>query len=230
MLDVRPAAARGVTRLDWLDSRHSFSFAGYHDPAHMGYRSLRVINEDIIAPGAGFDTHGHRDMEILTHVLDGRLAHKDSTGEGAVIGPGDIQIMSAGKGIRHSEFNPDPGQPVHLLQIWLLPGQKGLPPGYRQKHFDFRDDSLTLIANPEGDNGALQIHQDARIYVGRQRKGHALGYELAHGRHAWLQLAKGALDVNGATLDAGDGIAVSGDTTLDIQARAAAEFVLFDLG
>lgn len=230
MLEVRPAANRGHTRLPWLDSRHSFSFADYHDPAAMGYRALRVINEDIIAPGQGFGEHGHRDMEILTYVLSGTLSHQDSLGHRASIKPGELQAMSAGTGIRHSEWNASTDTPVHLLQIWILPDRKGLQPGYRQKAFNPAPDHLVMVANPGGDNGALKIHQNAWVYVGRPRKGHAIGHELARGRHAWLQIASGSVDVNGASLDAGDGVAISGDSNVDVQALSDAEFLLFDLG
>ena len=230
MLDVRPAASRGHTQLPWLDSRHGFSFADYHDPAAMGYRALRVINEDIIAPGQGFGEHGHRDMEILTYILSGTLTHQDSLGHRATIRPGELQIMSAGTGIRHSEWNASTDTPVHLLQIWIMPAQHRLRPDYRQKAFDLAADHLVMVANPGGDNGALKIYQNAWVYVGRPRKGRAVGHELARGRHAWLQVASGRVDVNGASLDPGDGAAISGDSNLDVQALTDAEFLLFDLG
>jgi redox-sensitive bicupin YhaK (pirin superfamily) len=232
MITVRPARARGHADHGWLDSHHTFSFGNYYDPAQMGFGPLRVINEDRVEPGAGFDTHGHRDMEILSVVLDGALEHKDSIGTGSVIRPGDVQRMSAGSGIRHSEFNHSKAAPVHFLQIWLLPEQQGIAPGYEQKHFADADkrDRLRLIASPDGSDGSLTVHQDAAIYTSVLTPGAELAHALAPGRKAWLQVARGGVAVNGAELTAGDGVAVEGEPTLTITGRADdAEILLFDL-
>lgn len=231
MIRKRPAEARGVGRRSWLDSRHSFSFADYYDPEHMGFRALRVINEDRIAPKGGFPTHGHRDMEILTYVLEGRLAHKDSLGNGSAIEPGEAQLMHAGTGIEHSEFNASDSEPVHLLQIWLLPDKAGHEPGYQQKKFplDTEDGGLTLIASRDGAGGSLVIHQDTRVYAGRPKAGESATLELADGRHAWVQVARGAVDLNGVGLTAGDGAAVTEETALEIRAQEDSEVLVFDL-
>ena len=231
MLTIRPAASRGRTAIDWLDSWHTFSFGEYHDPQWRGFRSLRVINDDRVAPGGGFDTHPHRDMEIITWVLSGALEHRDSLGNGSVIRPGDMQRMTAGTGILHSEFNPSPTEAVHLLQIWLFPDRKGLPPGYEQRAFPPAElqNALRLVASRDGRDGSVTIHQDADVYAATLDGGRSLRHELAAGRHAWLQVAGGNVVVNGRELKAGDGAAASDVSSLEIAARDAAELVLFDL-
>lgn len=232
MLTLRPAAERGRTLLDWLDSRHSFSFGAYHDPRHRGFRSLRVINDDIVAPGAGFGTHPHADMEIVTYVLAGRLRHRDSTGAGGVLEHGDVQAMSAGAGIEHSEVNDSADEPVRFLQIWLRPARAGLAPAYGQRRFPIveRAGSLVPIVAPHGAEGdALPIHQDARIYAARLRPGDAVRHDLAPGRHAWIQVARGALAANGHELREGDGAAVSDEPALELRTDREAEVLVFDL-
>ena len=231
MIAVRPAAERGHADHGWLDTRHTFSFASYHDPRHMGFRSLRVINEDRVKPGEGFGTHAHRDMEILTWVLDGALGHKDSMGNGSVIRPGDLQRMSAGTGVTHSEFNPSPEAPVHFLQIWLQPRERGLPPGYEQKRFppEERRGRLRLVAAGDGRDGAVTIHQDADLWTALLQPGESVRHALAPGRYAWLHVARGAVSLNGSTLGAGDGAAVSDEAALEIAGAAKAEVMLFDL-
>jgi quercetin 2,3-dioxygenase len=232
MITVRPASERGVANLGWLDSRHSFSFGHYYDPAHMGFGPLRVINEDRVRAGAGFDTHGHRDMEIISYVLEGALAHKDSIGTGSVIRPGDVQRMSAGSGIRHSEFNDSDSDPVHFLQIWLLPDREGLAPSYEQKTFADSDkhNRLRLVASRDGRDGSVRIHQDADIYASLLDKDAAVTHALANGRRGWMQVVRGAVEVNGKTLRAGDGAAASDLPALTVTATAdVSEFLLFDL-
>ena len=230
MIDVRRADARGHSRLAWLDSRHSFSFGEYYDPAHMGFRALRVINDDRIAPGAGFDTHPHRDMEIVTYVLDGALQHRDSLGTGSVIRPGEVQRMSAGTGIRHSEFNASATEPVHLLQIWILPATAGIEPGYEQRLLPpGTRGGLALVASPDGRDGSLTVHQDVRVYAAQLAPGDAVTHAPAGGRHAWLHVARGSVSVNGQALHAGDGAAVSDEAQLTLRADDAAEVLLFDL-
>jgi redox-sensitive bicupin YhaK (pirin superfamily) len=231
MMVIRPGAARGHFDHGWLDTYHTFSFASYHDPEHMGFRSLRVINEDRVKAGEGFGTHAHRDMEILTWVLEGALAHKDGMGHGSVIRPGDIQRMSAGTGVTHSEFNPSPDERVHFLQIWLLPSERGLPPGYEQKHFapEERRGRLRLIAARDGRGGAVTIHQDADLWTSLLTSGEAVRHALVPGRYAWVHVARGSVTVNARALGAGDGAAVSDETTLEIAATADAELMLFDL-
>lgn len=232
MLTVRKANDRGASQFGWLDSKHTFSFGGYMDPGHMGFSNLRVINEDRVAPGAGFGTHGHRDMEILSYVLEGELAHKDSMGTGSVIRPGDLQRMSAGTGVMHSEMNASADQPVHFLQIWLLPESKGIAPGYEQKHFESaeRQDQWRLIGSRDGRDGSVTIHQDVSLYTATLEAGTKLTYELATGRRAWLQVTRGAVTVEGESLKAGDGVAA-----VDLSAIALAstqentEVLLFDL-
>lgn len=228
MIRLRPAEERGETKIGWLDSRHSFSFNDYYDPAHMNFRSLRVINEDWVAPGQGFGTHPHRDMEILTYVLEGALEHRDSMGTGAVIRPGELQKMSAGTGITHSEFNPSPKSPVHLLQIWIQPDRKGLKPAYEQHTFSNGelDGGFQLIAGPQG---AISIHQDADLYAARLEAGQQTAHSLKPGRHAWVQLARGQVRLNGTEMKAGDGAAVSGEEKLAFEALAPSEILLFDL-
>jgi redox-sensitive bicupin YhaK (pirin superfamily) len=231
MITLRPAAERGHANHGWLDSWHSFSFADYYDPRHMGFGPLRVINEDRVAGGAGFDTHGHRDMEIITYVLDGALEHKDSIGTGSVIRPGEIQLMTAGSGIRHSEYNHDKSAPVHLLQIWIEPDRRGVPPGYQQQTFPDaeRRDRLRLIVSPDGADGSLHILQDARLYAGTLGPGVELTHALAPGRRAWLQVARGAVALNGVALAAGDGAAVEGETALAVAAERGGEVLVFDM-
>jgi quercetin 2,3-dioxygenase len=231
MITRRPAAERGATQIDWLDSRHSFSFAEYFDPQHMGFRSLRVINDDKIAEGGGFPTHPHRDMEILTYVLDGALEHRDSLGTGSVIRPGEVQIMSAGTGIRHSEFNHSETEPVHLLQIWMLPERQGLPPRYDQKAFAAADrqGKLKLVASRDARDGAVQIFQDIDLYASTLKAGDRVTHSLRPGRYAWLQMARGRAEVNGTALEEGDGAAVSSERELEIRGVDNAELLLFDL-
>ena len=230
MLTVRHAADRGHANHGWLDTYHTFSFADYRDPQQMGFRALRVINEDRVAPGQGFGTHPHRDMEILTYVLEGGLAHKDSMGNASTIRHGDVQRMTAGTGVTHSEYNGSDTEPVHLLQIWLLPEQGGLTPGYEEKHFSEADrqGALRLIAARDGADGAVTIHQDVRIYAGSLTH-QSLTQPMSPQRHAWLQVARGGLSVNGTPLVAGDGVAVSGESELRLDVPETAEVVLFDL-
>jgi len=231
VIQIRRGSERGVSKLGWLDSRHSFSFGDYHDAAHMGFGALRVINEDRVAPGQGFGTHPHRDMEILTYVLEGALEHKDSLGTGSVIRPGDTQRMSAGSGVLHSEFNASQTDPVHFLQIWLLPEQRGIAPGYEQKTFPVheRSNALRLLASRDGREGSLTVHQDADLYGALLEPGHALGHVLREGRRAWLQVARGALELAGHVLGSGDAAALGDEKELRITATAATELLLFDL-
>ncbi len=228
-LTVRPAAARGHADHGWLDSYHSFSFADYHDPRHMGFRALRVINEDRVAPGRGFGSHGHRDMEIISYVLAGELAHQDSLGNGSTIRPGEIQRMSAGTGVRHSELNPSPTTPVHFLQIWIVPDRAGHAPGYEQVAIapDELAGRLRLIASPDGAGGSVTIHQDARVYAARLAPGQTVEHVVAPGRHAWLQVARGAIAVGATALAAGDGASTSTPGTLTLTGDG--EVLIFDL-
>jgi quercetin 2,3-dioxygenase len=232
MIVVRPAAERGIDNLGWLDSRHTFSFGHYYDPKHMGFGPLRVINEDRVQPGGGFDTHGHRDMEIISYVLEGALEHKDSIGTGSVIRPGDVQVMSAGTGIRHSEFNHSNQEPVHFLQIWVLPDAQGLKPRYDQKTFPDAEKRgrLRLVGSPDGRDGSIVIHQDAELYASLLDDGETVNHSLEPGRKAWLQVVRGEVAVNGETLRAGDGAAVERESKLAVTARAdGSEILLFDL-
>lgn len=231
MINIRPSNQRGGGDYGWLNTRHSFSFDQYYDPRHMGFRSLRVINEDFVAPGSGFPTHPHRDMEIITYVLQGALEHKDSLGTGSVIRPGDGQRMSAGRGIRHSEANPSTTDPVHLLQIWIMPKEAGIEPSYEQKAFpeEEKRGKLCVIASPDGRDGSVTINQDASLYVTLLAPGQQVAHDLAKGRHAWLQVAKGAVELNGKPLKQGDGAAVSDESKLTIKATEDAEVLLFDL-
>ena len=229
MIRVTKSESRGRTKIDWLDSYHSFSFGEYHDAAAMQWGPLRVINEDVVAPGAGFPPHPHRDMEILTWVLEGELAHKDSTGGAETIKPGELQRMSAGTGIRHSEYNASQTAPVHLLQIWLLPDRRGLAPGYEQKAFDGLDGRLRLVASPDAAEGSLTIHQDARLYVGRFKAGENATLSTLSRRLQWVQVARGQASLNGIGLQAGDGAAVQREDTLTIAANDAAELLVFDM-
>lgn len=230
-IQVRRAAERGHANHDWLDTWHTFSFDTYYDPAHMGFRALRVINEDRVEPGTGFGMHGHRDMEIITYILEGALEHRDSLGTGSVLRPGEFQRMSAGTGIRHSEFNPSATDPVHLYQIWLLPNRQGLPPSYEQKMFSEVDrrGRLQLVASPDAQNGSLLIHQDAQVYLSALAADQEVRHELQPGRHAWLQVLRGAVELNGLALATSDGAGVSDATGLSIRANKAAEVMLFDL-
>ena len=231
MISVRPSKQRGGGDHGWLNTRHSFSFDTYYDPKFMGFRSLRVINEDIVQPGHGFPMHPHRDMEIITYILEGALEHQDSLGTGSVIRPGDGQRMSAGKGIRHSEKNPSQTNPAHLLQIWILPERPGLEPSYEQKTFPAEEKrgKLRLIAAPSGEVGSVSIHQDAKLYVSLLEPGQEVSHQLGKGRHAWLQVAKGAVELNGNSLTQGDGAAISNEQELTVKGRESAEILLFDL-
>jgi len=232
MITLRPAEERGQADFGWLHTRYTFSFADYYDPEHVQFRSLRVINEDHVDPGHGFGTHPHRDMEIITYVLEGALAHKDSMGTGSTIRPGEVQRMSAGTGVMHSEFNHSPSEEVHLLQIWLLPERKGIKPSYEQKEFprESKLNRLRLVASPAGDDGSVTIHQDARLYASVLEEGKRVLHELGKGRSAWLQVARGEVSLNGTTLKAGDGAAVEHEAALEITGRVpSSEFLLFDL-
>lgn len=233
MITRRPSNERGHFDHGWLDTYHTFSFGEYRDAAYMGFRSLRVMNEDVVAPGRGFPPHGHSDMEIITYVLAGALEHKDNLGSGEVVRPGDVQRMTAGRGVEHSEFNHSKTEPVHLLQIWIRPERRGLDPGYEQKSFNSALDSgaLVLLASNEPRDGALKINQNAELYGARPRAGAALRHQLVPGRHAWLQLARGEVTLNNNTpLTPGDGAAITDETTIEMKATTDAEFLLFDLG
>jgi quercetin 2,3-dioxygenase len=231
MIVRRRSEERGRADHGWLDSRHTFSFGDYHDPAHMGFRALRVINEDRVRPAKGFGTHGHRDMEIISYVLDGELSHKDSMGTGSVIRPGDVQRMSAGKGVLHSETNPSPDKPVHFLQIWLLPARRGGAPSYEQKRFEDAEKQgrLCLVASSDGREGSITVNQDADLYAGLFKPGEAAHLDLRPGRYAWVQVARGDVTVNGEALAAGDGAAVSDESAIDLAAGSDAEVLLFDI-
>lgn len=231
MLELRSSEARGQADHGWLKARHSFSFGDYVDPAHMGFGPLRVINEDRIAPGSGFGTHGHKDMEIITYVLEGELAHQDSMGNGSVIRPGDVQRMSAGSGVMHSESNHAEGFETHLLQIWIEPSQKGIAPSYEEQHVPQaqKEGRLCLVASPEGTDGAVKIHQDARLYVGLFDGAQAADLTLAANRLAYVHMARGSANVNGQTLSAGDALKLSAETELHIREGNAAEVLVFDL-
>jgi redox-sensitive bicupin YhaK (pirin superfamily) len=231
MIDVRHAKERGHANHGWLDTWHTFSFGGYDDERFMGFRVLRVINEDTVAPGQGFPLHGHRDMEIISYVLEGGLAHKDSLGTGSVIRPGEVQRMSAGTGVRHSEFNDSKNTPVHFLQIWIEPARAGIAPGYEQKAFAEADKRgrLRLVASPDGAEDSLTIHQDARVYATVLAPGQAVVHSLARGRHAWVQVTRGTLMVGGEPLAQGDGAAISDEPTVSIVGETDAEALLFDL-
>ncbi|NTV01328.1 MAG: pirin family protein [Chlorobiaceae bacterium] len=231
MITIRKASDRGHEEHGWLDTRHTFSFADYHDPAHMGFRSLRVINEDRVMPGQGFGTHPHRDMEIISYVLEGALEHRDSMGNGTVIRPGEVQRMSAGSGVTHSEFNHSEHEPVHFFQIWILPEKRGLLPGYEQKRFpaEERRGRFRLVASRDGREGALVINQDASIHSAILEPGESVSFTLASGRHAWLQVARGSVELNGLALEAGDGAAASEEPLLTVVGGALSELILFDL-
>lgn len=231
MFTIRKGTERGITKIDWLDSRHTFSFGDYADPKHHNFRTLRVINDDRIAGGGGFGMHPHRDMEIVTWVLSGQLQHKDSMGNGEVIHAGEWQAMHAGTGLYHSEFNPSPTEPVHLLQIWLFPDKRGYAPGYQQKQFADaeKENRWRLAASRDGADGSLVIHQDAKILVSKLDPGKKLRYELEPGRAAFLHVATGAASVNGRTLTAGDAIAAESEPHLEVSGENAGEVLLFDL-
>jgi quercetin 2,3-dioxygenase len=232
MITVRRSQERGGGDHGWLNTRHTFSFDTYYDPRHMHFRALRVINEDVVQPGAGFPTHPHRDMEIITYVIEGAVKHQDSLGNGSIIRPGDGQRMSAGRGILHSEANASKTDPVHLLQIWIMPEQKGIEPGYEQKAFSEEEKRgrLRLIAARDGHDGAVTVHQDVSLYVSRLDNKQKVEHQLAPGRHAWLQVARGGVDLNGTRLEQGDGAAVSEEQNLAIAgAQDGSEILLFDL-
>ncbi|GJQ29461.1 MAG: quercetin 2,3-dioxygenase [Phycisphaerae bacterium] len=231
MITVRKAEDRGTFDFGWLRTAHTFSFGEYHDPAHMGFSVLRVINDDVVAPGQGFGEHPHRDMEIITVVLDGALRHRDSSGGGGVIRPGDVQRMSAGRGVFHSEFNDSSTDHVHLYQVWIRPAVRGVEPRYEQKHFpiESRRDQLRLVVSPDGRDGSIPIHQDASLYRSVLGKGSRVRHELATGRKAWVQAAAGSVTVNGQPLREGDGAAIEGETVVEIVAPGEAEVLMFDL-
>ncbi|MFI5113094.1 MAG: pirin family protein [Terriglobales bacterium] len=234
MITLRPAAERGHFDHGWLNTYHTFSFADYHDPRHTHFRGLRVINEDTVQPGGGFGTHPHRDMEIITYILEGALAHKDSMGTGSTIVPGDVQRMSAGSGVLHSEFNHSRDELVHLLQIWIFPSEQGLKPSYEQKTFTAEEkwNRLRLVASPDASDGSVILHSDARIYGSLLEPGASVKHALAQGRGAWIQVVSGAIEVNGKRLEAGDGAGIENETLLTITGRSESgrsEFLLFDL-
>jgi quercetin 2,3-dioxygenase len=231
MITIRKAAERGHFDFGWLDTNHTFSFGDYYDPEFMGFRSLRVINEDRVAPRTGFPTHGHRDMEIITYILEGALEHRDSMGNGSVIRPGEVQRMTAGTGVTHSEANSSETEQVHLLQIWILPGTGGLKPGYEQKTFtdDEKRNRLRLVASADGRDGSVTINQDASIYGSVLDAGHEVIHQLAPNRNAWVQVARGKIAINGNDLNQGDGTAISDEPAIAIVASEPAELLLFDL-
>jgi redox-sensitive bicupin YhaK (pirin superfamily) len=231
VITIRPAAERGQTDWGWLDSRHTFSFGEYYDPRNLGFRSLRVINDDRVTPGGGFGTHGHRDMEILSYVLDGGLEHKDSTGGGGVIRPGEIQFMRAGTGVTHSEYNASKTEPVHFLQVWIVPDTRGLAPRYDQKAFDegAARTGLVLLASRDGRDGSIQVRQDVSLWVTRLGEGDQRAHVLAPGRHAWVHVARGSATLNGHALEEGDGAAFSEEPSVRLVGSGDAEVLLFDL-
>jgi len=231
MLQIRKSEDRGVANFGWLDSRHSFSFGHYHDPQHVGFGPLLVINEDKVAPGQGFGTHGHRDMEIISYVLSGALEHKDSMGNGSVLKYGDVQRMTAGTGVRHSEYNHSNSEGVHFLQIWIEPSQAGIAPGYEEKHFtpESKTGALRLIASPDGRDGSVLVHQDALVYAAILHGGEELVHTLGTGRQAYVHLIRGALTVNGAALKAGDAAKLTGEAAVSLSGADNAEVLLFDL-
>jgi quercetin 2,3-dioxygenase len=232
MIDIRHAEERGIANFGWLDSRHTFSFGDYYDAKQMGFGPLRVINEDLVSPGQGFGTHGHKDMEIISYVLEGALEHKDSIGTGSVIRPGDVQVMSAGTGIRHSEFNHSKTEPVHFLQIWVVPDREGIAPRYEQKTFPDVDKrrKLRLVGSSDGREGSVVVHQDVSLFAALLNSGEQVTYALQSGRKGWLQIVRGSVTMNGRDLDAGDGAAVTGEPALAVTAKVdATEILLFDL-
>ncbi len=231
MIQIRKSDKRGRGDHGWLKSFHTFSFAGYRDPAHMGFQSLRVMNEDRVAPGQGFGTHAHDNMEIISYVLQGALEHKDSMGNGEVLSPGEFQCISAGSGITHSEFNPSATEQVHFYQIWLLPNVRNTTPSYQQKHFEIaaKRDQLRLVASPEGRDGSLSVKQDASVYLSLLSPGKQIAYSIPKNRHVWLQVLSGKLELNGQSLDSGDGVAVTLEPELSLVGKEESEFMLFDL-
>jgi redox-sensitive bicupin YhaK (pirin superfamily) len=231
MITIRPRDTRGTASAGWLDSKHTFSFGHYHDPAQMGFRALRVINEDRVIPGAGFPTHGHQDMEIISYVLEGALAHKDSTGTAAEIRPGEVQRMSAGTGIRHSEFNASTRDPVHFLQIWILPERAGIAPGYEQRAYSDAEKrgTLRLVASRDGRDGSVTVHQDVDLYATLLGPGEQVAFDLRPGRHAWLQVARGQVRLDGELLKEGDGAAITELPKLTLAGETETEVLLFDL-
>jgi redox-sensitive bicupin YhaK (pirin superfamily) len=230
MITIRKSEERGHADHGWLNSHFTFSFADYYDPQHMGFRSLRVINDDIVAPGQGFGAHPHRDMEIITYVLSGALEHKDSMGNGRIIRPGEVQYMAAGTSVTHSEFNPSPNEPVHLLQIWILPDKKGAKPNYAEKSFAKAESGkLHLAVSKTGRDGSIAINQDVELFVGKLKVGDKVSHTFKPDRHAWLHVAEGQIKLNGVVLNAGDGAAVSDESKLILESINASQFLLFDL-
>ncbi|CAN5575125.1 MAG: pirin family protein [Pyrinomonadaceae bacterium] len=231
MIIIRKAKDRGHFNFGWLDTYHTFSFGDYYDASFMGFRNLRVINEDFVHAGRGFPTHSHRDMEIITYILEGALEHRDSMGNGSVIRPGDVQRMTAGTGISHSEANPSSEEPVHLLQIWIMPEQRGLKPSYEEKFFgdEKQQRGMRLVASADGRDGSVTVHQDVKVYAAALDTGKEVNHKLMPTRHAWIQVARGAIVLNGENLDQGDGAAISGESALAIDGRDGAEILLFDL-
>jgi redox-sensitive bicupin YhaK (pirin superfamily) len=229
MITLRKASERGRSKIDWLDSRHTFSFAEYYDPEHVGFRNLRVINDDRVAPGQGFGTHGHRDMEIISYVLEGALEHKDSMGNGSIIKPGDVQRMTAGTGVRHSEYNASKKELVHFLQIWILPGAANLAPGYEQKTFLDRQGKLVLVASPKGESGSVTLHADARLFATILGPGEKVRAEIPSGRSAWVHVASGKARVAKHELAEGDGAAFEDENAIDLEGIEKAEILVFDL-
>jgi quercetin 2,3-dioxygenase len=230
MITIRKSEDRGHANYGWLDTHYTFSFADYHDPQHMGFRSLRVINDDTVAGGGGFGTHPHRDMEIITYILSGQLEHRDSMGNGRVIRSGEVQYMAAGTGVQHSEFNPAPDEPVHLLQIWILPDRKGAPPHYAEKSFArTTTGQLHLVASKSGRDGSMAINQDVDVFLARLGGGDEVSHVLKPNRHAWLQVAEGEVTLNGESLKSGDGAAVSEESALEVRGRGPSQVLLFDM-
>jgi quercetin 2,3-dioxygenase len=231
MMTIRHGSERGHVEHGWLDSHHTFSFADYFDPQHMGFRSLRVINEDRVSPGQGFGTHPHRDMEIISYVLEGSLEHKDSMGTGSMIRPGDVQRMSAGTGVLHSEYNGSKTEAVHFLQIWIIPAERGIAPSYEQKTFSAaaKQGKLRVVASPDGRDGSVTVHADAVLHAGLFGKGESTTLELAKDRHGWVHVARGKVSVNGQELVAGDGAALSGEASVRIEGIDGGEVLVFDL-
>lgn len=229
MIRIHDRDIRGTTKMGWLDSKHTFSFGHFRDPSRMGFRSLRVINDDIVIPGAGFDTHGHADMEIITYILKGELAHKDLLGTGSTIRPGEVQRMSAGTGIEHSEFNPSKENGVHLLQIWIIPERRGLEPSYEQKSFEAKPGGFTLIGDRHGTDGAITIHQDVKMLVAHMKDEDETSYSFKAGRGGFIHVAKGWINLNGEDLKEGDGAEISDISVITVKAKADSEVLLFDL-
>lgn len=231
MIKIRKANERGHFNFGWLNTYHTFSFGEYYDPSFMGFRSLRVINEDFVHAGRGFPKHSHRDMEIITYILEGALQHRDSMGNGSIIRPGDVQRMTAGTGVSHSESNPSPDEPVHLLQIWILPQQTGLTPGYEEKHFatEEKQGKFRLVASADGREGSVTVHQDVGLYAAVLDTGQQAMHQLDANRHGWLQVARGGVIINDVNLEQGDGAAISGEERLTVTGREPAEVLLFDM-